>query len=57
VLKVQMPAGPDEARFFGAILDELGFPHMLSRETGVQALVIDELHNVFLARAFINGVS
>src|SRR5437879_4430256 len=30
VLKVQMPAGPDEPRFFGAILDELGFPHMLS---------------------------
>ena len=60
VLKVQMPAGPDESRFFGAIIDELGFPHMLSdrvakrqeaalrmlRETSVQALVIDELHNV-----------
>src|SRR5882762_5670005 len=29
VLKVQMPAGPDEPRFFGAILEELGFPHML----------------------------
>lgn len=60
VLKVQMPAGPDESRFFGAILEELGFPHMLSdrvakrqeaalrmlRETGVQALIIDELHNL-----------
>jgi hypothetical protein len=60
VLKVQMPAGPDEPRFFGAILDELGFPHMLSdrvakrqeaavrmlRETGVQTLVIDELQNL-----------
>ena len=60
VLKVQMPAGPDEARFFGAILDELGFPHTLSdrvakrqdaavrmlQETGVAALVIDELHNI-----------
>lgn len=60
VLKVQMPAGPDESRFFGAILDELGLPHMLSdrvakrqeaalrmlRETGVQTLIIDELHNV-----------
>jgi Bacterial TniB protein len=60
VLKVQMPAGPDEPRFFGAILDELGFPHMLSdrvakrqdaavrmlRETNVRVLVIDEVHNV-----------
>ena len=60
VLKVQMPAGPDEARFFGAILEELGFPHMLSdrvakrqdaavrmlRETGVWVLVIDELQNL-----------
>jgi len=60
VLKVQMPAGPDEARFFGAILDELGFPHMFSdrvakrqdaavrvlRETGVSVLVIDELQNL-----------
>lgn len=60
VLKVQMPAGPDESRFFGAILDELGLPHMLSdrvakrqeaalrmlRETGVQTLIIDELHNL-----------
>ncbi|MGB6451374.1 MAG: TniB family NTP-binding protein [Steroidobacteraceae bacterium] len=60
VLKVQMPAGPDEPRFFGAILDELGFPHLLSdrvskrqdaavrmlRETGVRILVIDEVHNL-----------
>jgi type II secretory pathway predicted ATPase ExeA len=60
VLKVQMPAGPDEARFFGAILEELGFPHMLSdrvakrqdsalrmlQETSVAVLVIDELHNL-----------
>jgi type II secretory pathway predicted ATPase ExeA len=60
VLKVQMPAGPDEARFFGAILEELGFPHMLSdrvakrqdvavrmlRETGISVLVIDELQNL-----------
>lgn len=60
VLKVQMPAGPDEPRFLGAILDELGFPHMLSdrvakrqeaavrmlRETNVRVLVIDEVHNV-----------
>jgi type II secretory pathway predicted ATPase ExeA len=60
VLKVQMPAGPDEPRFFGAILDELGFPHMLSdrvskrqdaalglmRETQVRVLIIDEVHNI-----------
>jgi hypothetical protein len=60
VLRVQMPAGPDEPRFFGAILDELGFPHMLServskrqdaalrmmRETQVRALIIDEVHNI-----------
>lgn len=60
VLKVQMPAGPDEPRFFGAILDELGFPNMLSdrvakrqdaamrmlRETSVRVLVIDEVHNL-----------
>ena len=60
VLKVQMPAGPDEPRFFGAILDELVFPHMLSdrvakrqeaavrmlRETRVQTLIIDELQNL-----------
>ena len=30
VLRVQMPAGPDEPRFFGAVLDELGYPHMLT---------------------------
>jgi type II secretory pathway predicted ATPase ExeA len=55
-----MPAGPDEPRFFGAILDELGFPHMLSdrvskrqeaavrmlRETSVRVLIIDEVHNL-----------
>lgn len=60
VLKVQMPAGPDEPRFFGAILEELGFPHMLTerlaarqeaalrtlRLTSVRVLVIDEVHNV-----------
>ena len=51
---------PDEPRFFGAILDELGFPHMLTdrvskrqdaalrmmRETQVRILVIDEVHNI-----------
>jgi hypothetical protein len=55
-----MPAGPDGPRFFGAILDELGFPHMLTdrvskrqetalrmmRETQVRILVIDEVHNI-----------
>ena len=60
VLKVQMPAGPDEPRFFAAILNELGFPHRyvdrlskrqdaavrMLRETGVRILVIDEVHNL-----------
>jgi len=60
VLKVQMPAGPDEPRFFAAILNELGFPHRyvdrlskrqdaavrMLRETGVRTLVIDEVHNL-----------
>lgn len=60
VLKVQMPAGPDEPRFFGAILDELGYSHNLStnvskrqelamrlmRETSVRVLIIDEVHNL-----------
>jgi hypothetical protein len=55
-----MPAGPDEPRFLSAILDELGFPHMLSdrvskrqdaalrmmRETQVRVLIIDEVHNI-----------
>ncbi|MBX9907838.1 MAG: TniB family NTP-binding protein [Beijerinckiaceae bacterium] len=60
VLKVQMPPGPDECRFFGAILDALGMPHAphgrvaakqdaalrVLRATGVRVLVIDELHNL-----------
>lgn len=60
VLKVQMPASPDEVRFFGAILHEVGFPYALSerlckrqeaavrmlRETQVRLLVIDEVHNL-----------
>jgi hypothetical protein len=60
ILKVQMPAGPDESRFYGAILDELGFPYVPSdrvakrqnialrmmRETRVRVLVIDEVHNL-----------
>jgi hypothetical protein len=60
VLKAQMPAGPDESRFFGAILDALGMPFSprdriatkqdtavrLLRATKVQLLVIDELHNL-----------
>jgi hypothetical protein len=54
------PAGPDEPRFFGAILDEISFPHALSdrvckrqaaavrmlRETNVRLLIIDEVHNL-----------
>lgn len=60
VLKVQMPAGPDEARFFGAILEEFTFPLATSaqvckrqeaavrlmRETSVQLIVVDEVHNL-----------
>lgn len=60
VIRVQMPSGPDERRFFGAILDALGMEPWrndkvaarqdsavrLMRQTGVQLLVIDELHNV-----------
>lgn len=60
VLKVQMPPGPDERRFFGVILDALGLPCSpservatrqdaalrLMRLTGVRVLVIDEAHNL-----------
>ena len=60
VLKVQMPPGPDERRFFGVILDALGLPGSpseriatrqdaalrLMRLTGVRVLVIDEAHNL-----------
>jgi hypothetical protein len=60
VLRVQMSIGPDEPRFFGAILKQLGFPVMLSdrvakrqeaavrlmEETNVRLLVIDDVHNL-----------
>jgi type II secretory pathway predicted ATPase ExeA len=60
VVKVQMPPGPDERRFFGAVLAALAFPdrpaesvarrqdHALRvmRATGVRLLIIDEVHNV-----------
>lgn len=60
VLSVQMPSGPDEIRFFAAILDQLGMPYdnrarlvalqdaavRTMRLTGVRMLVIDELHNL-----------
>jgi type II secretory pathway predicted ATPase ExeA len=60
VVKVQMPPGPDERRFFGAVLQALAFPHMPSdsvarrqdcalrvmRSTGVRLLIIDEVHNL-----------
>lgn len=60
VIRMQMPCGPDERRFFGAILDAMGLEAWcgdnvaarqdmavrLMRQTGVRLLVIDELHNV-----------
>ena len=60
VLKIQMPSGPDERRFFGAILDALALPHIASesvsrrqdatlrfmQSTGVTLLIIDEVHNL-----------
>jgi type II secretory pathway predicted ATPase ExeA len=60
VLKIQMPPGPDERRFFGAILDALALPHLASesvsrrqdsalqlmQSTGVSLLIIDEAHNL-----------
>jgi hypothetical protein len=60
VLMVQMPAAPDESRFFGAILKDAGLPHLLParaskrqdaavrllQETRVRLLVIDEVHNI-----------
>jgi hypothetical protein len=65
VLKIQMPAGPDEGRFFGAILDALGMPYgtrdrvatkqdtavRIMRATGARLLVIDELHNLLSGTA------
>jgi hypothetical protein len=65
VLKVQMPPGPDERRFFGAILDALGFPHLptesisrrqdaamrVLRATNVGLLIIDEVHNLLSGAA------
>lgn len=60
VIRMQMPCGPDERRFFGAILDAMGLGPWrgdniaarqdlavrMLRQTGVGLLVIDELHNV-----------
>ena len=65
VIKVQMPPGPDEARFFGAILEAVGMPYAprqriavrqdmamrMLRATNVRVLVIDELHNLVGAGA------
>src|SRR5258708_34340681 len=55
-----MPDGADEPRFFGVILDDIGFPHLLSdrvakredaavrmlRETSVRVVIVDEVHNL-----------
>lgn len=60
VLKIQMPPGPDERRFFGAILEALALPHgasesvsrrqdsalRLMQSTKVSLLIIDEAHNL-----------
>ncbi len=64
VLNVQMPPGPDEARFFEAILDAMAVPPVsgavakrqattvrFMRDTGVQLLVIDEAHNLLSGTA------
>jgi len=65
VIRVQMPSGPDERRFFGTILDAMGLEAWrgdtvaarqdlavrLMRKTGVRLLVIDELHNVLSGSA------
>jgi hypothetical protein len=65
VVKAQMPPGPDEGRFFGAILDALGMPFSprdriatkqdtavrVMRATGARMLVIDQLHNVLSGSA------
>jgi hypothetical protein len=60
VVKVQMPSGPDERRFWGAILRAIAFPGApperlstqqdltvrLMRAANVQMLVIDDVHNL-----------
>jgi Bacterial TniB protein len=60
VLKIQMPPGPDERRFFGAILDALSVPRIdsesvsrrqdsamrLMHATGVRLLILDEAQNL-----------
>lgn len=65
VVKVQMPPGPDEGRFFGAILHALGMPFSprdriatkqdtavrVMHAMGARMLVIDELHNVLSGSA------
>jgi Cdc6-like AAA superfamily ATPase len=60
VLKIQMPPGPCERRFFGAILDALGLPFppsdrlarrqdaavRLMHSTSVSLFIVDEVHNL-----------
>jgi len=60
VVAVQMPNGPDEARFFAAILDAMGMPYGLRdrvsvrqslavralRLTDTRLVIVDELHNL-----------
>jgi type II secretory pathway predicted ATPase ExeA len=60
VIKIQMAPGPDERRFFGAILDAVNLPYLptesiakrqdsamrLLRSSRVDLLIIDEIHNL-----------
>ena len=60
IIRIQMSAGPDERRFFGAILDAVNYPYLptesiarrqdsavrLMRNSRVDLLIIDEVHNL-----------
>jgi hypothetical protein len=60
IIKIQMSPGPDERRFFGAILDAVNYPYLptesiakrqdsamrLMRISRVDLLIIDEVHNL-----------
>lgn len=60
IIKIQMSPGPDERRFFGAILDAVNFPYLptesiakrqdsamrMMRSSRVDLLIIDEIQNL-----------